>query len=210
MQFIKIINKHPELIHALSKFPPRVKVAKEFEENELLVFIKKGRLYIHCAKYDQNEKPVFLQTTFEEAFNRIACLHEEKSLKLSQKFWGIYEEIKNFREFRLAPRSERSLEQQAINNLKTFLNRIQDDRIFEYKDFLKTLLEDILDFGTLPDFTLRRIANLQNNNEKNIERSISEIKALKDELGENYLEQEKSKQKDLSKEIIVAIENQKL
>jgi len=33
---------------------------------------------------------------------------------------------------------------------------------------------------------------------------------LKEELGENYLEQEKSRQKDLTKEIIVAIENQKL
>jgi hypothetical protein len=32
---------------------------------------------------------------------------------------------------------------------------------------------------------------------------------LKEELGENYLEKEKARQKDLIKEIIVAIENQK-
>ncbi len=30
------------------------------------------------------------------------------------------------------------------------------------------------------------------------------------ELGEDYLQKEKAKQKDLSKEIIIAIENQKL
>jgi len=185
-------------------------VAKKHNENELLVFIKKGRLYIHCAKYAHDDKPEYLQITFEDVFNKIACLPEEKSLNLSQKFWDIYEEIKSFRELRSTPASERSLEQQAINNLKTFLNRIQDDRIFEYKDFLKTLLEDILDYGTLPDYTLRRISNLESSDEKKIERATREIKALKKELGENYLEQEKSRQKDLTKEIIVAIENQKL
>ncbi|OIO72784.1 MAG: helicase [Elusimicrobia bacterium CG1_02_37_114] len=208
--FIKIKESYPDLIHALDKFPPRVKVAKKHNENELLVFIKKGRLYIHCAKYAHDDKPEYLQITFEDVFNKIACLPEEKSLNLSQKFWDIYEEIKSFRELRSTPASERSLEQQAINNLKTFLNRIQDDRIFEYKDFLKTLLEDILDYGTLPDYTLRRISNLESSDEKKIERATREIKALKKELGENYLEQEKSRQKDLTKEIIVAIENQKL
>ncbi len=78
------------------------------------------------------------------------------------------------------------MEQQAINNLKTFLYRIQDDRIFEHKNFLKTLLEDILDYGTLPDYTLRRIANLQSGDEKKIEGAIKEIKLLKEELGEDY------------------------
>jgi SNF2 family DNA or RNA helicase len=208
--FIKIKEKYPDLIHALDKFPPRVKVAKKHNENELLVFIKKGRLYIHCAKYNEDDKPEYGQITFEDVLNKIVCLPEEKSLNLSQKFWDVYEEIKNFRDSRSVPTSERSLEQQAINNLKTFLNRIQDDRIFECKDFLKTLLEDILDYGTLPDYTLRRIANLESGDEKKIERSIKEIKLLKEELGENYLEQEKSRQKDLTKEIIVAIENQKL
>jgi len=209
-EFMRIKEKYPDLIRSLDKFPPRVKVAKKHNENELLVFIKKGRLYIHCAKYNQDDNPEYLQTPFEDVFNKIVCLPEEKPLQLSQKFWDVYEKIKNFREFRSVPVSERSLEQQAINNLKTFLNRVHDDRMFEHKDFLKTLLEDILDYGTLPDYTLRRIANLESSDEKKIERSIREIKLLKEELGENYLEKEKSRQKDLIKEIIVAIENQKL
>jgi len=78
------------------------------------------------------------------------------------------------------------------------------------KDFLKFLLEDILDYGTLPDYTLRRIANLETGDEKKLKRSLEEIKALKAELGEDYLEKEKARQKNLSKEIIVAIENQKI
>ena len=219
-EFVRIKEKHPDLILSLNKFPPRVKVAKKYNENELLVFIKKGRLYIRCAKYNQGDKPEYLQIPFEDAFSKIICSPKEKPLNLSPKFWDVYEEIKNFREARLVPVSERSLEQQAINNLKTFLNRVQDDRIFEYKNFLKTLLEDILDYGTLPDYTLRRIANLplplarqaglESCDEDEIEKAVKELKSLKEELGEDYLEKEKLRQKDLYKEIIVAIENRKL
>ncbi len=219
-EFIKIKEKHPDLICSLDKFPPRVKVAKKHNENELLVFIKKGRLYIHCAKYNQDGKIEYLQIPFEDVYNKIVCLPEEKPLNLSQKFWDVYEKIKNFRESRSLPISERSLEQQAINNLKTFINHIPDERIFELKDFLKVLLEDILDYGTLPDYTLRRIANLpvplvrqtglESSDEREIEKSIKEIKALIEELGENYLEKEKARYRDLTKEIIVAIENQKI
>lgn len=207
--FLKIKEQYPDLIRSLDKFPPRIKVAKKYTEDELIVFIKKGRLYIHCAKYNQNAKPEYRQIPFEDVFDKISCSPVEKSLDLGPKFWEVYEKIKNFRESPQAPKSERSLEQQAINNLKTFLNRVHDDRLFEYKDFLRTILEDILDYGTLPDYTLRRIAKLESNENK-IEEAIKEIASLKEELGENYLEKEKLRQHDLHKEIIVAIENQKL
>ena len=75
-------------------------------------------------------------------------------------------------------------------------------------DFLRTLREDIIDYGTLSDYTLRRIANMLNSDDNNRKRTIQEISSLKDELGEDYLQKEKDKQKDLSKEIIIAIENQ--
>ncbi len=209
--FIQIKEKHPDLIKSLDKFPPRIKVAKKHNENELLVFIKKGRLFIHYVKYSQNnDKPEYLQIPFEDAYNKITCLPDERPLKLSPKFWDMYEKIKNLKDYHSTHISERSLEQQAINNLKTFLTNVSDERIFEHKNFLKTLLEDILDYGTLPDYTLRRIANWQCDNEENIKKSIELINQLKEELGENYLEKEKTNRKDLIKEVIVAIENQKL
>jgi len=40
--------------------------------------------------------------------------------------------------------------------------------------------------------------------------SIQEISALKSELGADYLLKEKERQKDQTKEIIIAIENQKI
>lgn len=208
-EFLKIKERHPDLISTLDNFPQRVKVSKKSIEDELLVFIKKNRLYIQGAKYNTQEKPEIYQATFEDIFEKISCQPEEKKLELSERFWEIYEEIKNFKGVRSVPVSEQSLEQRAINNLKTFIYHINSEDVFKIKGFLKTLLEDITDYGTLSDYTLRRIANLEFQNDEKIKKSLREINALKEELGEDYLEREKARQRDLTKEIIVAVENQK-
>ena len=82
--------------------------------------------------------------------------------------------------------------------------------LLPYLDFLRTLREDIIDYGTLFDYTLRRIANLESRDESKQKKTVSEIISLKQELGEDYLIKEKERQKDIAKEIIIAIENQKL
>jgi len=209
-EFLKIKKDAPELIASLKSYPPRIKVAKKHSENELLVFLKKGRLYIHCLKYENEKGPDVYQATFEEVFNKITCAQDEKALSLSGSFWEAYENVRKFKEYRAIPPSEQSLEQKALNNLATFLNQVQSEEIMPHKDFLRTLREDILDYGTLSDYTLRRIANMESADEARQKRAVAEIVVLKKELGEDYLQKEKAKQKDLSKEIIIAIENQKL
>ncbi len=236
-KYLEIKKEHPELIKDLKNYPNRIKVAKRSirnnpplppfvkggmggfsDENELLVFLKKGRMYIHAVRYEA-EKDSHLsavltapagmyQPTFEEVFDKIACDIDEKKLPLSNVFWDWYEKVKKFREHRL-PTSEQSLEQKALNNLNTFIKNPWEE-ILPYLDFLRTLREDIIDYGTLSDYTLRRIANLGNSDDNNRKKAINEISALKDELGEDYLQKEKERQKDLSKEIIIAIENRKL
>jgi len=209
-EFLKIKKAHPELISALRKYPPRIKVAKQYSEKELLVFMRKGRLYIHGVRYDSENKPDVYQAAFEDVFIKIVCTEDEKALSLSDKFWESYENVKKFKEFRTIPPSEQSLEQKALNNLTTLINQIHTDHIMPHKDFLRVLREDVLDYGTLSDFTLRRIANLESSDEAKQKKAAVEISALKKELGEDYLQKEKARRKDLSKEIIIAIENQKL
>jgi hypothetical protein len=97
--------------------------------------------------------------------------------------------------------SEQSLEQKALNNLDTLIKNTSEESM-PYKNFLRTLKEDILGYATLADYTLRRIMNLKEND-------IKEIEKLKSELGDDYLLKEKSKLKELKKEIIIAIENKK-
>jgi hypothetical protein len=72
------------------------------------------------------------------------------------------------------------------------------------------LLEDIKDYATLPDYTLRRIANLETTNGDKRAKLIAEIEQLRTELGADYLEKEKEQLKQTHKEIIIAIENQVL
>lgn len=207
-EFLKIKKDVPELIASFKSYPPRIKIAKNHSENELLVFLKKGRLYIHCLRYENEKKLDIYQASFEEVFDKIACAQDEKALSLSGSFWEAYENVRKFKENRVIPSSEQSLEQKALNNLATFISQIQSEEIMPHKDFLRTLREDILDYGTLSDYTLRRIANMESADEAKQKRALAEIAALKNELGEDYLQKEKAKQKDLSKEIIIAIENQ--
>src|SRR3990172_3567374 len=226
-KYLEIKKEHPELIKDLKNYPSRIKVAKRSirknppsppfvkggmggfsDENELLVFLKKGRMYIHAVQYDAEKESQMYQPTFEEVFDKIACDIDEKKLPLSNVFWDWYEKVKKFREHRL-PTSEQSLEQKALNNLNTFIKKSWEE-LLPYMDFLRTLREDIIDYGTLSDYTLRRIANMLNSDDNNRKRTVQEISSLKDELGEDYLQKEKDKQKDLSKEIIIAIENRKL
>ncbi len=207
-KYLEIKKENPELIDDLKNYPPRVKVAKRAGENELLVFFKKGRMYIHHVKYDAGKESGINQTTLEEVFDIVACNKNETRLPLSISFWENYEKVKIFREYRHSPPSEVSLEQKALSNINTFIKKPWEE-LLPHLDFLRTLREDILDYGTLSDYTLRRIANLENTNDVRCRKSVEEISALKKELGEDYLQKEKERQKNLAREIIIAIENQK-
>lgn len=208
--FEAIKEQHPELIKSLEKFPPCIKVAKNYSENELLVVIKKQRLFVHHRLYDTEEgtENHFIKS-LEEIYEKVKADKDEPALELSNRFWDDYKIVKNYREKGKANIAENSLQQKAINNLNYLLNvKTQNfaSKLTELRSFIKMLLEDIFDYGTLSDYALRRISNL--NFDKNPENTISELMALERELGSNYLNDEKDKLKDLSKEIIIAIENQ--
>src|SRR3970282_2813987 len=147
-------------------------------------------MYIHAVQYDAEKESQMYQPTFEEVFDKIVCDIDEEKILLSDGFWEWYEKVKKVREHRLGGTSEQSIEQKALNNLNTFIKNHWEE-ILPYLDFLRTLREDIIDYGTLSDYTLRRIANLLNSDDNNRKRTIQEISSLKDELGEDYLQTEK-------------------
>ena len=208
-KFLAIQKQEPQLIEALKNYPARVKVSKNSKENELLVFFKKGRLYIHGITYENGVDGKPYQSTFEDVFDKIVCAKEEMKLNLSSDFWQYYEQVKSYKEYKFNPVNDQSLEQKSLFNIKTLTaNPWQEG--FPYLDFIRTLREDIVDFGTLSDYTLRRLANMETVNDGGKNKTVEEIAVLKQELGEDYLQKEKGRQKDIEKEIIIAIENQKL
>ncbi len=201
-EYMKITKDNPELFENLKNYPPRIKVAKNGKENELLVFFTKGRLYVSGTQTDQeNINPYYL--VFEDVFEKIICTPNEESLDWNtDKFWLSYQAIKDFKDFRQGIVNEQSLEQKAQNKLETLL-RSPLEELMPYKDFLRILMEDILHFGTLADFTLRRIMNFT-------EDSTKDIQDLRSTLGTDYLTKEKDRIKEQKKEIIIAIENKKI
>jgi len=206
--FEDIKKNDPILIDVLDTFPIRIKVAKRFAENELLVFMKKGRLFINRLVNDDNGKPQINYVTFEETFNKIKCDEKEKALTRTKEFWKNYEVAKNYKGQTSVSVTEKSLEQQALNNLKSFMQKPWPE-LMSRLSFIRILNEDILNYGTLSDFTLRRISNFESGDEKKHKKTVEQIDELIKELGKNYLQNEKDRIRNLSKEIIIAIENQK-
>jgi superfamily II DNA or RNA helicase/HKD family nuclease len=197
-----IQKDHPKLIENISNYPPRIKVAKKGNDNELLVFLTKGRLYVTCAKTDQEDIEPY-HSVFEDVFDKIVCAANEKALDWNtEQFWKTYQAIQNFKDFRSGSVNEQSLEQKALNKLDALIKNPSTE-LMPYKDFLRTLKEDILGYATLAEYTLRRIMNFK-------ETTVSDIEKLRKELGEDYLLKEKERLREQKKEIIIAIENKKL
>ncbi len=208
-EFEEIKKNNPEVINKIKDCPPRIKVAKRSDRDELLVFIRTRKLYIQKIDYDlkQNAKQVKPQPVIlEDVLDRIRCAKDEQTIELSDEFWGNYEIVKALREERI-PMPEQSLEQRAFNKIQTLIS-LNKEELIPFKDFLRMLREDIVDYGTLSDYTLRRITNLKHN-ESELKETIRELEKLRVELGENYLIKEKEQSKSLYKEIIIAIENRK-
>lgn len=201
-EFEEIKKKNPKLIQELNQFPNRIKVSKRSENDELLVIVKKGRIFINYKDYQTDQVET---KNLEEVFDKIKPENpEEKSIPLSDRFWSEYFYLKDYNENSENQKnfSTKSLEYTALNLLK---NLKDDSQLSEYKDFMEMLIEDILDYGTLTDFTLKRIRDLE---EKDIKAKKEELENLRKELGENYLRKIKEKIPNIQKEIIIAIENQ--
>lgn len=207
-KYLAIKKDEPELIEKLQNFPTRVKVAKQGDENELLVFFKKGRMYVQGTHYDKAEDGNPYSTSLEDVFERIECSKEEPKLELSKGFWKAYGNVKEYRETFLEFAGSKSQESKAINNLKTLLKKPWDE-LKPYLSFIRLLLDDVMNYGSLSDYTLRRIASFEAINPSKHAETVRAIDSLMKDLGVNYLTRQKSKQANQRKEIIIAVENQK-
>ena len=201
-----IANSSPEVIKRIGELPPRVKVAKRFNENNLVVFIRKGLgLFIRGILGDSNEPE---DLVFENSLELIECDKDEKAIPFSESFWENYYNVKEYKESSGPPSSEISIEKKALNNVNTLLQG-KIPEIEGYLPFLRNLREDILEYKTISDYTLRRIANLDslNKDEVKISKTKDELEQLRKELGEDYLDKVKAKLGRLETEVIIAIEN---
>lgn len=202
-------KKHPEIIEKISQLPPRVKTAKKYPEYELNILRRKG-LSLFAQTTGKMENRIIKEIDFEILLQKIECAFNEPTLNLSSVFWGLYEEVKEFKPKYKLGRSEISLEQKAEVNLKKSL-KILKNLNFENLNFIQMLIKDIRNYHTLSVRSIRRIGAQELTEDKNsIRLFLEEIAWLKKHLGENYLDDIVTSSKGKSKEVIIAIENNDL
>lgn len=207
LAFDQIVTEDPKTAEKVCNLPTRIKVAKNSKDYSLNVFIKKGLgFYVRATQNGE----LIEEPTFEEIYSRIECQKDEPRKELSATFWDYYQKIKEYKYPARQIVGEVSLESRARNNLNTLLNN-PPANFDKYLTFARTLLEDIIDYKTLSEFTLRRISNLNtvNPSEKDTARILEEFEKLKSDLGEDYLKKIKQKLGSMQSEVIVAIENVK-
>jgi superfamily II DNA or RNA helicase/HKD family nuclease len=207
--FFEIQSAHPEMMERLNQFPARVKTAKAFSSNQLLVFRRKGLgLFIQSIDDTTQEKPEVRSPLFDEALSCIECPESEPRLSLSERFWPAYEAVKEYREVLRVPKSENSLEVKAQNNLQSALQFYKDE-LEPYLPFIRTLILDLREFKTLPKFTLRRLASVDLNKDdpKSLKNFKSELEFVRIYLGDDYLDIIQKRLGSLKSEVIIAVEN---
>ncbi len=204
--YAAIVKESPEVIERINELPSRIKVAKGFKDDNLVVYIKKGIGLFARGFVNGRDKPEDL--VFEDTLSLIECGKEEKALQLSDSFWKNYISVKSYKDVPAMPLGPASIEIKALNNVNALLEA-KIPEIEGYLPLLRDLREDMLEYKTLPDYTLRRIANLNAQNKGNAkQKSVrEELDKLKKELGENYLDKVKARVGTLETEVIIAIEN---
>ncbi|MBN2395447.1 MAG: helicase [Candidatus Atribacteria bacterium] len=203
-------SSHPDLISKVKGLPVRVKTAKSFHCNEVLVFRKKGLgLFIQYVDDSAAEKPDIYEISIDDSLEHIECSIDEPKLKQSKFFWPVYEQLKvHSSHFKLVHR-ENSLEQKSINNLKSALKFFKQELIDELP-FIRALLKDLLNFRTLPKYSLRRIILHElspKSSKTNLSKFQKEINDLHSTLGANYIDLVEHTHSKIKNEIIIAVEN---
>lgn len=208
-KYLKLKEQYPDIIKNLKNIPKRIKVSRLNDFNNLIVVFKKNRLFSIVNDYQTNtinEMPI------ESILNMIECDKDEKSIEIDSRFWDSYEKIKEYKNPRKGASSEQSIYVKALNNIKNLLNNKEYQKNFDnIRKFLMDLREDMTDYGTLSDYTLRRIAKINSEirNENDADEAIKEIINIRDLIGEDFLEIEKARINKVQKEIIIAFENKK-
>lgn len=204
-----IVESHPEVIKKISDLPNRVKTAKQFEENNVVVLRKKGMALFSIVHQYDNEKPNDKpsEKTFEELIEFVKCGPDEERLPLNSAFWNSYEEIKAFKPKYKSGRSELALENQANIALKTLLKEKRDDLDQELVSFIDTLLKDIKKYKTLPKYTLRQLK--LSTKKSSFDELIANIKDLRRRIGDDYLNVILKRIGEIENDVIIAVGNKK-
>lgn len=199
-------NQNPERVKALDAMPIRIKTAKPHSSDSLVMFIRKGKQLFSVVKNHLDDDSPASEISIEEALTLIESNPKTTRLPLSTKFWPNYNSIKAGSGKLSSKEHQQSNSAKAFNFLTDLLNT-DDPALIPWRSFLITLIEDIMDYGTLPEYTLKRIVDWYNNGKPDYQLIAQELEMLSNALGANYLQNVKKGLKAYQQQVIIAIEN---
>ncbi len=206
-EFNEIKKQFPAVIDRIQHFPNRVKTAKPYSHDNVVVVRKKG-LAMFAVLGEKNKNSIDIhQIDIKRMFDLTKCSINTKRLDLSKDFWEIYSKMDNFKKRYKSSASGISIETMALNSLKSLLKYENLDE--EIIPFINTLIRDIKNFKTIPKYTLRKLV-LDSDSKKAFENLIQSVKEIRKILGSDYLKKIIEKTKDIEDDIIIAVENRKM
>jgi len=209
--YLEIQEKHPEIIKKIENLPLRVKSGKTFSENQVCVLRKKGlSLFTHNIVFKDGEDLKINELTFEDYLTLIECEFDTPNTPLSDNFWIGYDTIRNYKpKIRSSSNIGKSLESKAKENLKVLI-KLTNPNEEELVNFIKMLIDDIVNYKTLSDKTISRIGRNEISNhssEKQVKLFREVILGIKQYLGKDYLNRILKRVEHQKNEVVIAIEN---
>jgi len=109
--------------------------------------------------------------------------HDQPAIELSKSFWDAYMEVKknshpDAKRNLVNLNTANSLEQRTINVLKSLIENQQNTLNKLDPSFIEMLLEDVREYGTLPDSTLRRIIELSTKDANELVRELNNLERM--------------------------------
>jgi len=200
-EWAEICKKHPAVVEKIGKLPGRVKTARKKSPPSTMLFARKGAT-LFALQHVRNEEAAeeILHLPLHDAIELVRCPFKEKRCEsFSAGFWPAYEALQadlSDRRHGMLPGAT-SLITRARNVLASAIGKGIGG------EFVKVLLDDLQNHGTLADRTLRKIIDAAGK-DASFEKMIAQ---LKHEMGEDYLQLIKDKLPP--NEIVIAIEHQR-
>lgn len=208
----KILNSHKDVQRKVEDLPRYIKVAKKYTENNLVLTVQRANgLYFFI---NNKEHPVSL----DEVIKYIECDPDEPRYELSNDFWTNYQNLKDSYQKYAHNRSDKrdtstrgalSDKERAINVLREIISKNPNWLDEDLRNFLENILEDLIEYSTLPKRIVNRIASIKPSklaHDKNAMLKIFE--EIRRFISLDYFANVIERSKQTKSEIIICIENQ--
>jgi HKD family nuclease len=197
-EWAEIRRQYPQVVAKIEKLPSRVKTVETKASAGTYLFARRGMTLFFLRQRMEDGKEQIVHLSIKDAIGEVRCPYATpRALHFSPNFWANYEKLQQALSDRTnaTPPGPASLITQARMALVNAIgHRVGGD-------FAKVLLDDVQNYGTLSQRTLRKIIDAVRTDQS----FTLAIECLKHEMGANYLESIKAKLPP--SEIVIAIEH---